>query len=174
MATPLTWIIDVPGATASMNSDAMRPAPEAPTWSPRRVTVMSTRPAAASIFGVNDAVVAPCRMNVPSWTLRTRTTDGSNVIVSDMVETRDALLIESGVRYGPPTTRNSRSVGVMMICAGVTVVPGAAGGETSGAFGSRGGVTGAVPGGTPPGGMVPPAGGIVPAGVGVTGGGWRP
>src|SRR5688572_26872662 len=164
---PLTWIIDDPGATASNSSEAMRPAPVAPTWSPTRAIVMSTRPCTASIFGVNDTVVEPWRMNVPSWTLRTRTTCGLNVTVSDIVETRCALLIATGARYGPPAILNSVPAVVMITCAGVAVDGAAPGGPAgSGAFGSRGTV-GSVTGGTPPGGVVG-----VPAGG--TGGGWMP
>ena len=98
---------------------------------------------------------------------------GLYVTVSDIVEIRDALLIEIGARYGPPAILNSVPAGVMMTCAGVTPeggVPGAAG---NGWFGSRGGVTGAIP--VVAGGVVAPAGGVVatggttPAGGGVPG-----
>ena len=41
------------------------------------------------------------------------------MIVSDSVDNRDALLIDSGAMYGPPPTLNSVPDGVMMICAGV-------------------------------------------------------
>ena len=58
-------------------------------------------------------------MNVPSCTVRTRSTAGLKVTVSVSVDTRDALLIETGTVYGPPATRNSVPGGVTMICAGV-------------------------------------------------------
>src|SRR2546428_253564 len=124
---------------------------------------MSTRPAAASIFGVNDAVTPPCRMNVPSCTVRTRSTFGLYVIVKVITETRDALLIETGTVYGPPATRNSVPGGNTLICAGVAgvvgVVPGAGGvpggdrGGATGAGATGSGVMGGVPAGGVPGGV---------------------
>src|SRR5260221_1862168 len=75
-ATPGTVMQDVPGATASKISAASRPEPEAPVWSPLRAKAMSTRPAFGSGRGANEAVTPPCRMNVPSSTVRTRSTAG--------------------------------------------------------------------------------------------------
>ena len=46
-------------------------------------------------------------MNVPSCTLRTRSTVGLKVTVSVITDRRDALLIDSGTVYGPPATWNS-------------------------------------------------------------------
>src|SRR5258706_10596923 len=127
---------------------------------------MSTRPAAASIRGVNVVGTLPCRMKVPSCTLRTRSTFGLNVMVSVIIDTRDALLIDTGTVYGPPATRNSFPGGVTITCAvvalGGVAAPGAAGG---GAFGSLGGA-----GGTTPGGVTAPARGVAP-GVGSIGAG---
>src|SRR4051812_39196903 len=157
---------DPPDPIASKSSAAMRPAPDAPAWSAVRVTAMSTRPAAASIRGVNVVGTLPCRMKVPSCTVRTRSTFGLNVTVSVITDTRDALLIESGTVYGPPATRNSVPGGVTRICAAVDdvgaapAVPGGAGGV---AFGSRGGVAGA--GGTTPGAAAP---------AGAAAGAWPP
>ncbi len=73
---PVSAIIVVPGAIASKRSAASSPAPEAPVWSPARAIAMSTRPALGSGLGTNDAVTPPCRMNVPSWTVRRRSTAG--------------------------------------------------------------------------------------------------
>ena len=58
-------------------------------------------------------------MNVPSCTLRTRSTFGLNVIVNVITDTRDALLIDTGTVYGPPATWNVVPGTVRMICAGV-------------------------------------------------------
>ncbi len=71
----------------------------------------------ASMRGVKVAVTPPWRMNVPSCTLRTRSTAGLYVTVNVIIDMRDALLIESGTVYGPPATRNSGGA-VTMICAG--------------------------------------------------------
>src|SRR4051812_25447897 len=150
---------DPPDPIASKSSAAMRPAPDAPAWSAVRVTAMSTRPAAASIRGVNVVGTLPCRMKVPSCTVRTRNTFGLNVTVSVMTDTRDALLIDSGTVYGPPATRNSVPGGVTRICAAagdVGPAPAAPGGAGGVAFGSRGGGAGAT--GTPAGGCRPTVG----------------
>src|SRR5688572_6933770 len=96
---------------------------------------MSTRPAGASMRGVKLVVTPPCRMNVPSCTVRTRRTFGLNVTVSVRVDTRDALLIETGTVYGPPATRNSVPGGVMMTCAAVAAGAGAPAAAGGGAFG---------------------------------------
>src|SRR6185295_3804994 len=74
--TPVTEIAVEPGAMASISRAASSPAPDAPVWSPVRESAISTRPAAASMRGVNEAVTPPCRMNRPSWTVRTRSTAG--------------------------------------------------------------------------------------------------
>ena len=66
VATPLTWMVELPGPMASKTSAARRPAPDAPAESDVRVIAISTRPAAASILGVKLAPTFPCRMNVPS------------------------------------------------------------------------------------------------------------
>src|SRR5919106_2605571 len=101
---------------------------------------MSTRPAAASIRGVNDVATPPCRMNVPSCTFRTRSTFGLNVTVSVITETRWALLIETGTVYGPPATWNVVPGTVRMTCAGVGAAgPVAAPGGAVAAL-SRGGI----------------------------------
>src|SRR6266542_177511 len=124
---------------------------------------MSTRPVAASIRGVNVVVTPPWRMNVPSLTIRTRSTFGLNVTVSVTTDRRDTLLIDSGAVYGPPATRNSVPGVVMMTCAAVAfgeAVPGAAGGVV--VMSRVGGVAGgaATSPGTPPGvGTPAPAGG---------------
>ena len=56
--------------------------------------------------GVKDGVTPPCRMKVPSCTVRTRSTAGLYVTVNVTIDSRDALLIETGTVYGPPATRN--------------------------------------------------------------------
>ena len=45
-------------------------------------------------------------MKLPSCTVRTRSSAGSNVSVSVMVDSREALATEIGTVYGPPPTRN--------------------------------------------------------------------
>src|SRR6516225_10061689 len=128
---------------------------------------MSTRPAVASLRGVNVAVTLPCRMNVPSWMVRTRRIDGLYVSVSVMTDSRCALLIDTGTVYGPPATWNVVPGGVTMICAGVVGgAVGFAGVGAAPAGWSRGGVGS---GGTVAGGVVP---GCVVAGCVV--GGWAP
>ncbi len=74
----------------------MRPAPDAPTWSPIRATVMSTRPADGIDLRREGRRRRALPHEVPSCTVRTRTTAGLYVIVSDIVDTRDALLIDTG------------------------------------------------------------------------------
>src|SRR4029450_572406 len=96
---------------------------------------MSTRPATASICGVNEVATPPCRMNVPSCTLRTRSTFGLYVMVSVITETRDALLIDTGTVYGPPATWNVVPGTVRMICpGGACGAPGGVAGVTQGAL----------------------------------------
>src|SRR5436190_18652508 len=115
---------------------------------------MSTRPVAASIRGVKVVVMPPCRMNVPSCAVRTRSTLGLNVTVSVTTDTRDALLIETGTVYGPPATRNSVPGGVTSTCATPPVGAGAPGGAAGVVVTSRGGTV-------PAEGVVAPAAGAV-------------
>src|SRR5215210_7919736 len=99
--------------------------------------------------GVNEVAMPPWRMNVPSCTVRTRSTFGLNVMVSVMTDTRDALLIEMGTVYGPPATWKVVPGTVTITCAGVAGVPpgpvGAAG-TASGGGAVGAGVPGATPG----------------------------
>src|SRR5580658_7049422 len=59
-------------------------------------------------------------MKLPSWRLRTRSSVGSNVTVSEMVESLDTFEIEIGTVYGPPPTRNTAPGGVMATWAAPT------------------------------------------------------
>src|SRR4051812_23467382 len=124
---------------------------------------MSTRPVATSIRGVNVAVTLPWRRNVPSCTLRTRSTLGLNVTVNVTVEMRDALATVSGTVYGPPATRNS--------CGAVTLTWATDGGgtpwaaATGGAVGSRGAAAGGAPAIAGAGGGSAPTGGSAVAGA---------
>src|SRR6478736_2628254 len=96
--------------------------------------------------GVNDVATPPCRMNVPSCAVRTRSTFGLYVTVSVITERRATLLIEIGTVYGPPATRNSVPGGVTITCAVAApagVGPGAAAG--GGAVMSRGGFAATAP-----------------------------
>src|SRR6188768_1485348 len=120
---------------------------------------MSTRPLAASICGVKLVATPPWRMNVPSWTLRTRSTLGLKVIVRVIVDTREALLIDTGTVYGPPATWKVVPGTVRMTCDGVAVA-GPAG--VGGVVGLSRGVSGTTTGGIAP---VPGAGGTVPTGA---------
>src|SRR4051794_18512337 len=130
---------------------------------------MSTRPTAASMRGVNVAVTPPWRMNVPSCTLRTLSTFGLNVTVSVIVDSRDALLTESGTVDGPLATRISGgAVTITCVGAGPEIAPGEAGltpaasrGGGPGAFGAGGtfGSIGDVAGDAPSGGTDAPAAG---------------
>ena len=82
----------------------------------RRATiVMSTRPGA--ICWVNVAFAPPDRMKLPSCTLRTRSSAGSKVSVSVMVDSRETFVIEIGTVYGPPPTRNVARGGDRTTCA---------------------------------------------------------
>src|SRR5690606_17082334 len=135
---------------ASNINAASSPAPDAPALSLVRTTAISTRPAAASIRGVKVAATVPWRMNVPSWTLRTRSTDGLNVTVNVIVDSRETLLIEIGTTYGPPETRSSGEVVVTITWAASGVAGAGSAGGVAGADGSRGGVP--VGGGVPAGG----------------------
>src|SRR5690349_15531721 len=133
---------------------------------------MSTRPVAASICGVNEVATPPCRMNVPSCTVRTRRIFGLKVIVRVITDRRDELLIETGTVYGPPATWNVVPGTVRMICAGVCGgAPGGAVGVTSVSLGCA---DGAAPAGAPPTGAPVVAGGTpggtTPAGGCIAGG----
>src|SRR5690242_19154476 len=93
-------------------------------------------------------------MNPPSVTERTRSRAGSKASVIEIVERRDALLIEMGTVYGPPPTRTGVPGGVTTTIAAPNpaVVTGASvaacwpGGGVAGAGGAAGdggsGVTG--------------------------------
>ena len=85
---------------------------------------MSTRPAAASTICVKVACAPPARMKLPSWTARTRSAAGLNVIVSDSPESRDAFVADTATVYGPPPTRNSGPGGVTTICAPALAIAG--------------------------------------------------
>src|SRR5262249_22171369 len=110
------------------------------------------RPAIGSTCCVNWAAEPPCRMKLPSCTLRTRSAAGLKVIVTETFERRDAFDTEIGTVYGPPPTRNSVPGGVSRICA------------VCGGGGRAIGV-GCAPAGAPV--CVAAAGGGVPAGAAV-------
>src|SRR3989338_6401354 len=138
-------------------------------------------------------------MKLPSCTARTRSLVGSNMSVIVIVESRVALVMDTGTVYGPPPTRNAVPGGDVMTCAmptpgevvggSICVTGGAA--EGGGAVGAGGasppgrfaalgagaagtGVTSTVPGtGDEPGGAVttvPPGPGNKPVPVPVGGG----
>src|ERR1700676_2289669 len=140
VAAPLSVNVTVPGAMASNRIADSSPVPDAPVASPARAMVMSTRPALACC--VNVAFAPPDRMKLPSWTLRTRSSAGSNVNVSEMVESLDTFEIEIGTVYGPAPTRNPVPGGVRMTCA--TPTPAVV---TGGSAGDGGGTAAAVGGG---------------------------
>ena len=99
--------------------------------------------------GVKDAITPPCRMKVPSCTVRTRSTAGLYVIVNVTTETRAALLIETGIVYGPPATWKVVPGGDTMIWAGVVgdATAGWPAGVVGTAVGALGnGAVGACPG----------------------------
>src|ERR671912_130932 len=130
----------------------------------------STRPVAASMRGVKLAPTPPCRMKVPSCTVRTRSTLGLKVIDRLSVETRDALLIETGTVYGPPPTWKTVPGTVTITCAGVAVARGSVG--AGGVVASRGGaVAPGAPAPVPAGAPVPACGGAVVGSAGVPAGG---
>src|SRR5205814_10455396 len=91
-------------------------------------------------------------MKLPSCTVRMRSLVESNVSVSVIVEIRAASLIEIGMMYGPPPTRNVVPLGDITTRA--APIPGVV---IGGSFGVGG------PGGR--------ASGVVGVGVGVAGGG---
>ena len=85
LATPLTWISEPPGPTASKSSAAI-PRPRCARLVSRPGDGDVDTAGGASILGVNVVGTLPCRMNVPSCTVRTRSTFGLNVTVSVMTE----------------------------------------------------------------------------------------
>src|SRR5204862_5951071 len=127
VAAPLSVSVTDPGATASNNTTASRPVPDAPIASAPREIVMSTRPLPAC--WVKLALTPPVRMKLPSCTARTRMIAGSNVSVSVIVEIRVAPVTEIGTVYGPPPTRNVVPDGESSTWAdpmpGATIVSGA-------------------------------------------------
>ena len=87
-----------------------------PVVSPVRVSVMSTRPAAASTCCANVTAPPPDARNVPSCTSRTRRTFGSKRSDSVTVLTRDAPNTEIGHRGGlarPPSSGAAGGVRMM-------------------------------------------------------------
>src|SRR4029077_10952589 len=104
------------------------------------------------------------RMKLPSWTLRTRSSAGSNDNVSEMVESLDTFVIEIGTVYGPAPTRNAVPGGVRMTCA--TPRPAVV---TGGSAGGGGGTAADVGGGAAEGGWAP-GGGVVGCAGGAAGG----
>src|SRR5688572_21334716 len=106
---------------------------------------MSMRPAGSTCC-VNVALMPPCRMKEPSWTLRTRSKAGLYEIDTVIVDSRVVPAIETGTVYGPAPTRisagtdNSTRPG-----AGAAVVIEGAGGGCAAAAG--GGVGSAGTGG---------------------------
>lgn len=80
---------------------------------------MSMRPARSSVWLLNVGVTPPCRMNVPSCTVRTRINVGLYVIDSVNVDRRDAPAMEMGMVYGPLPTRSSVG-GLSVMRAGAT------------------------------------------------------
>ncbi len=81
--------------------------PDAPVASPARVIVMSTRPGA--ICWVKVAFAPADRMKLPSCTLRTRSSAGSKVSVSETVDRRETFTIEIGIVYGPAADAERRA-----------------------------------------------------------------
>ena len=74
-------------------------------------------------------------MKLPSCTLRTRSSAGSKVSVSETVESRETFTIEIGTVYGPAPTRNVVPGGERITCASPT--PGVVIGGSTGAGGGR-------------------------------------
>ena len=66
---------------------------------------------------MNDALAPPDRMKLPSFTARTRSSAGSKVSVSVIVESRETFVIEIGTVYGPAPTLNAVPGGVRSTCA---------------------------------------------------------
>ena len=103
----------VPPACRCRRRSARRAAPPAGPRSTRRScrrdaqSTMSMRPLLSSTCWVNAGVTPPCRMNVPSCTLRTRSSAGLKVIDSVTADSRVAPEIDIGTVYGPPPTRIS-------------------------------------------------------------------
>src|SRR6185503_16640585 len=88
------------------------------------------------------ACAPPARMKLPSWTARTRTAAGLNVIVNDSPDSRDAFVAEMATVYGPPPTRNSGPGGVMTTCAPAGAIVGGGAVAAAGAAGTGAGVVG--------------------------------
>src|SRR3954470_200321 len=162
---------------ASTTSAESNPPPDAPAMSAVRVIAMSTRPVAASMRGVNVVATPPCRMNVPSCAVRTRSTFALYVTVKVITDSRDTLLIEIGTVYGPLATRNSGpavTITWAVVAAAGVAVPGAAGGVVVTSRGEvvaptappAGVVAGATPGAVAAGGGAPT--GLATGGSGVT------
>jgi hypothetical protein len=166
LAVPLIESVTLPGAIASNRTAASKPVPDAPVASDERTSVMSIR--FPFTCWVNVTLVPPMRMKLPSWTVRTRSLVGSKISVRVIVEIRDTSVIESGIVYGPPPTRNVVLGGEMITCACPT--PGEVVGTTGSAVGG-GGVPGGAVGAAVVAGVA--AAGGVPGGAGsaVTGGG---
>src|SRR5829696_5198863 len=154
LADPDTLSAPVPAVSGSTSNAASRPAVDAPVLSPGRMITMSMRPLLSSTWLLNVGVAPPCRMNVPSCTLRIRIRAGLYVIDSVSVDTRVAAAIEIGIVYGPLPTRISLG-GLNVTRAGAegggwAAMPGAgvagagdcaaAGGAAAGAAGSGGGL----------------------------------
>src|SRR5688572_6168692 len=132
VAEPDTASAPVPAVSGSISSAASRPDVDAPVLSPGRTMTMSRRPLLSSFWLLNAGVAPPCRMNVPSCTLRMRISAGLYVIDSVTEDMRVAPTIWIGIVYGPLPTRISfgglsviRAGGAGGGCAGVGATPGA-------------------------------------------------
>src|SRR6185503_6298236 len=154
VAVPVTERLAAPAPTASNSTAASSPVPETPVASPARTIAMSMRPVTGSTICVKAACAPPARMKLPSWTARTRTAAGLNVIVNDSPDSRDAFVAEMATVYGPPPTRNSGPGGVMTTCAPAGAIVGGGAVAAAGAAGTGAGAVAAPKG----------------AGVGTTGG----
>src|SRR5512142_2359340 len=154
---------------------ATRLPPLAPTVSPARENVMSTRPLAASTCCANPEATPPWRMKLPSCTPRTFNTAGLYRTVRLIVEIAFAPLIMMGTVYGPPPTRKSGPETLTVTtappaggCAAAPAVAAAAGGAVgwppppgAAAAGGCPGTPACAPvgGGCAPGAAAAPAGG---------------
>src|SRR5206468_11532538 len=139
VAAPLSVSVTVPGPMASNSTAASSPVPDAPVASVPRDSVMSTRLGLAC--WLNETLAPPARMKLPSCTVGTRSLVESNVSVSVMVEIRAASLIEIGMMYGPPPTRNVVPLGDITTRA--APIPGVVIGGSFG-VGGAGGCSGGV------------------------------
>src|SRR6185503_8265935 len=142
VAVPVTERLAAPAPTASNSTAASSPVPETPVASPARTIAMSMRPVTGSTICVKAACAPPARMKLPSWTARTRTAAGLNVIVNDSPDSRDAFVAEMATVYGPPPTRNSGPGGVMTTCAPAGAIVGGGAVAAAGAAGTGAGVVG--------------------------------